>query len=145
MSTYNLKDKIDCNQEFINNLEAKSWQEVENLQSQIANIEENSSVKQLLNNLLTSYYIFIGGLENLTPDNNTNFEIKTTRTPMVLDTQQKDTTDLRPSSLKIEPEIPMQSSTFKATEPQTFEPFEYFVDFDEPIGEPISDEDLYNI
>ena len=23
------------------------------------------------------------------------------------------------------------------------EPFEYFVDFDEPIGDPISDEDLY--
>ena len=26
----------------------------------------------------------------------------------------------------------------------TSEPFEYFVDFDEPIGEPLTDDDLYN-
>ena len=25
----------------------------------------------------------------------------------------------------------------------TSEPFEYFVDFDEPIGEPLTDDDLY--
>ena len=27
---------------------------------------------------------------------------------------------------------------------EVIEPFEYFVDFDEPVGDPITDDDLYN-
>ena len=66
MELYNLKEKIQVNKEFLEALTAKGWQEVEYLQNQIVNIDkENIEVIQLLNNLLTSYYIFIGGVENL--------------------------------------------------------------------------------
>ena len=65
---YCLKDKIVVTKDFLNDLEAKSWQEIEHLQNQIANIEankESAPLLKLLNNLLTSYYVFTGGLENL--------------------------------------------------------------------------------
>ena len=38
METYNLKDKILITKDFLNELEAKGWQEIEYLQAQIANI-----------------------------------------------------------------------------------------------------------
>jgi hypothetical protein len=143
MSTYNLKDKITTTKEFLNELETKSWQEIEHLQTQIANIEdtrENAPVIQLLKNLLTSYYVFIGGIENITIDNTTTIK-QTTDTG----SKEVDLTKLTKGTLNdvISVEVPNNSIEPIAEEPQDFEPFEYFVDFDEPSGEPISDKELY--
>jgi hypothetical protein len=139
---YNLKDKIEVTEEFLNDLITKNWQEVEAMQQQIANIDTSSklgaAVAKLLKNTCTSYYVLIGCLETLVenPD-----------------------TELVAQEQEIEPEVTNDAVTTEPTvddviEPEVtqidnietnvdFEPFEYFVDFDEPSGVPISDQDLY--
>jgi len=133
---YELKDKLQVTKEFLNDLEVKSWQEIEHLQNQIVNIEatkENLELIQLLKNLLTSYYVFTGGLENL----NDNTNKLTINEPKSIE------------SIKLEPEATF-SDEFVTSEValeqnmDSSEPFEYFVDFDEPVGEPLTDEELYN-
>ena len=141
---YELKDKINITKELLSDLEMKSWQEIEYLQAQIANLADTvagNKVRQLLKNLLTSYYVFAGGIENLTeqPINEPVEEV----TPVE-------------SELIIEPEIESEitiSEPVNYAEPvetegyidnEVSDPFEYFVDFDDPIGEPLTDKDLYN-
>lgn len=143
---YALKDKLSITKEFLSDLEMKCWQEIEHLQSQIANIEEteeNLKVLQLLKNLLTSYYVFTGGLENLSNERATT---KVMNCPKQVETEIK-------VANAVEPEVSYddiyEDDLFEpvAVEKQDaadeIEPFEYFVDFDEPIGDPLSDEDLY--
>jgi hypothetical protein len=148
MDTYQLKDKIQITKDFLSDLEAKSWQEIDHLQNQIANIEstkENNQIIQLLKNLLTSYYVFAGGLENMSSE-------------AILDkpvTIEEPIKMMEPATMKIPMdndeklvlEIPVDDFEEPAfntdTKGATVEPFEYFVDFDEPSGEPLSDEDLY--
>ena len=142
MELYNLKEKIQVNKEFLDSLTAKGWQEVEYLQNQIINIEkENSEVLQLLNNLLTSYYVFIGGVENLIDKPVVSVK------PAAEPTKEKEDTPQEIIINKSEPEFFEDNMTFEdevtKQEELDFEPFEYFVDFEEPTGEPISDEDLY--
>lgn len=142
MELYNLKEKIQVNKEFLDSLTAKGWQEVEYLQNQIINIEkENSEVLQLLNNLLTSYYVFIGGVENLIDKPVVSVK------PAVELTKEKEDTPQEIIINKSEPKFFEDNMTFEdevaKQEELDFEPFEYFVDFEEPTGEPISDEDLY--
>lgn len=153
MEPYCLKDKILITKDFLCELESKSWQEIEVLQNQIANIddnEENTAILQLLKNLLTSYYIFIGGLENLTE---TSLSAKTTvGKDLSIDTnhllEPVMEAKLDKDALDGTFEVPSNAQTIKMpqikAEENAFEPFEYFVDFDEPSGEPISDEDLYS-
>ena len=65
---YELKDKITITQELLSELEMKGWQEIEHLQDQINNLAEgpaNDKLRQLFKNLLTSYYVFTGGIETL--------------------------------------------------------------------------------
>ena len=132
MPTYYLKDKIKANKDFINELEKKSWAEIENLQNQINNIEaseESKTLIQLIKKLLTSYYVFVGGLENLNSESSSvsisKPEFKELETVLVL------------------PEENLEVQDVDTINTSDYEPFEYFVDFDEPIGKPLSDEDLY--
>jgi hypothetical protein len=145
---YNLKDKLQVTKEFLTDIETKSWQEIEHLQSQIANIAEGEELAQLLKNLLTSYYVFVGGIER----------ISAKPTPTV--TKVIPFTD----NVCVEKELitaePIDSNSVKEfnnkevfadleraraeSQESSVEPFEYFVDFDEPVGEPITDDDLYN-
>ena len=150
MEPYCLKDKILITKDFLRELESKSWQEIEVLQNQIANIddnEENTVILQLLKSLLTSYYVFIGGLENLTE---TSLSTKTTvGKDLSIDTiEPVMVAKLDEDTLDGTFEVPSNAQTIKIpqikAEENAFEPFEYFVDFDEPLGEPISDEDLYS-
>ena len=65
---YTLKDKITVTKDFINELAEKSWHDIEHIQNQLANLadtEEGKKVGKLLSSLLTSYYVFVGGLENI--------------------------------------------------------------------------------
>ena len=139
MDAYNLKDKIQITSEFLGDLETKSWQEIEHLQAQIANIEVNQESTPLINllkNLLTSYYVFAGGLENLSGE------------PISIDSTYAEKPEekvLPLADIKLEAPIeePIRDSSNDIRAADTFEPFEFFVDFDEPSGEPLSDEELY--
>lgn len=144
---YELKEKINITQELLSELEMKSWQEIEYLQAQIDNLAEgpmNEALRQLFKNLLTSYYVFTGGLENL---NNEKTFVKAAEFENKNYTEKELTVDMpiqTPAKANIYPvnntAAPLHTAVTKQVE---IEPFEYFVDFDDPLGEPISDEDLY--
>ena len=140
---YSLKDKISVTAEFLNELISKSWQETETLQQQIANIDTNtklgSETVKYLKNACTNYYILIGCLEALVENPNTaETEIETdaaipqnTVNAEAYDEPYK--AEANTEEMPILPTVPTDD----------FEPFEYFVDFDEPSGTPITDTDLY--
>jgi hypothetical protein len=144
---YELKDKIQITKEFLNDLEAKSWHEIEHIQSQIVNIEPSSKIVQLLKNLLTSYYIFVGGLENISSEELASESITkytdniSEKEPVIV--HAKKAKEEHKTELYSDDDIYEPLVTAGQIE-QDSEPFEYFVDFDEPVGEPITDEDLYN-
>ena len=66
---YTLKNKIEVSKEFLSDLIARYWQESENVNQQIANIDTSSyigaEVAKLLKNASTNYYVLIGCLETL--------------------------------------------------------------------------------
>jgi hypothetical protein len=140
---YSLKDKIEVTEEFLNELIAKNWQETDALQQQIANIDTSTQlgakVARVLKNTCTNYYVLIGCLESLIEGDIPQREFIT-----------KDEHD----DMSVEPEIETPQEHLATVDNQelspnaeintNFEPFEYFVDFDEPCGEPITDKDLYN-
>lgn len=138
---YELKDKITTTEELLQELEAKCWQEIDYLQAQINNLADgatNNKLRQLFKNLLTSYYIFTGGIETLaeapidntaTSTENTEEEPIDVEQEIAIDNEHQDedtyTQDIDANNLEVS------------------DPFEYFVDFDDPVGEPLTDEDLY--
>lgn len=135
-----LKDKIKIDNNFINDLISKSWQDSESIQNQINSIDATSpkatKVVKLLKDLLTSYYVFTGCLENLEFDPNPEDSSE----PKSM--QQEEPVDSSEISV-VEPVL--VTDVLDAIETETVsEPFEYFVDFDEPTGEPLTDDDLYN-
>jgi hypothetical protein len=141
---YNLKDKIEVTEEYLNELISKSWQEAESIQQQIANIDTSTQlgaeVVRLLNNTCTNYYVLIGCLESLAEGNMPKPAVEITNkvNPM------QDATELEipQDSLSID-YLPVDTRNGSVENDTDFEPFEYFVDFDEPSGEPLSDEDIY--
>ena len=135
-----LKNKLTVTKDFIDDLCNKSWQEIEHLQTQLANIadsEEGKKVSQLIKNLVTSYYVFIGSLENLNDINYTTQDVVQVKEPEAIEIEPQ----VEPDTM-FEPED--EYAQAKTIDLDISEPFEYFVDFDEPTGEPLTDEDLYN-
>ena len=139
---YELQDKINTTKELLSELEMKGWQEIEHLQTQIANLAEgsvNDKLRQLFKNLLTSYYVFTGGVETLLSEPEHEIakpdkHVAEVKTDLVIDEPV--------ITEPIDDFVP--ENTYSIKDYEVSEPFEYFVDFDEPIGEPISDKDLYN-
>jgi hypothetical protein len=142
---YTLKDKLNVTKDFIEELTEKSWQEIEQLQNQVANIadtDEGTKVKKLLNNLLTSYYVFVGGLENFDSVNNSPDQTVEIHTDEL---NQIEAVDEPGTEVKLElASEPLELTSTSISDLDVSEPFEYFVDFDDPIGAPLTDEDLYN-
>lgn len=143
---YNLKDKIEITADFLNELITKSWQEVETIQQQIANIDSSSQlgaeVSKLLKNVCTGYYTLIGCLEDAAEEPSAiKLATKAVNEPVTEVLQNRsdefdaEVVNTETSTLNIATIVDVK---------QDFEPFEYFVDFDEPIGDPLSDKDLYN-
>jgi hypothetical protein len=138
---YKLKDKITTTEELLSELETKSWQEIEYLQAQITNLAEgptNDKLRQLFKNLLTSYYVFAGGIETLIGE--PEYKVTEPIKPEAMSDVDKEI--IEPAAETINDFTP--NNTHPVDNYEAGEPFEYFVDFDEPVGEPISDDDLYN-
>jgi hypothetical protein len=140
---YCLKDKIQITDEYVESLIEKGWQEIETLQGHLSNISSDSAgsekIKQFLNNLLTSYYIFVGNLEGFTARERI---VSSAEEGQEIPDVGEEGKALETEEVYIEPSTFIVQSHTEPTE-DTFEPFEYFVDFEEPVGEPLSDEDLY--
>ena len=142
-----LKDKIKITDEYLQELVSKSWHESENLQRQIKALNVISSkdakVVELLKQLLTSYQIFIGCLEGLSEE--TFEEVKTKAVLPEFESEPVVSEVVIDESLTDEITFLETNSTDTLMESvEVQEPFEYFVDFDDPVGEPITDKDLYN-
>lgn len=139
---YNLKEKIKVTKEFLDELITKSWQEAESLQQQIVNINTSTQlgaeVVKLLKNTCTNYYVLIGCLEALVE--NPSADDKQSAEPEAL---QNMTEPEVFKELVMSEEEPKETINLPTERSEDFEPFEYFVDFDEPVGEPLSDKDLY--
>ena len=137
---YTLKDKIVVTKDFIEELTEKTWHDIEHIQSQLANLsdtEDSKQVKKLLSNLLTSYYIFVGSLENID-------SVSTIPAPHAEAPEEVSDTVDEPV---LEPELmyePIEIEDTAEMEVEVSDPFEYFVDFDDPVGEPLTDDDLYS-
>ena len=132
-----LKNKLTVTKDFIDELCTKGWQEIEHLQTQLANIadtEEGKKVSQLIKNLVTSYYVFVGSLENL-DEVDLGIQVMTPN-------KKQEPVELEPQATQ-EVQIDLDDEYAQA-DIDISEPFEYFVDFDEPTGEPLTDKDLYN-
>lgn len=144
---YELKEKITATEDFLNELAAKSWQDIDHLQAQITNIADgqlNDRLKQLYKNLLTSYYVFVGGVEMLLSE-------------PILPTVDEDIPQEEPSEEEaIQTDIVNGSELItidanddvlipvNTTDNVESDPFEFYVDFDDPIGDPLTDDDLYS-
>ena len=142
-----LKDKIKITDEYLQELISKSWHESENLQRQIKALSVISSkdakVVELLKQLLTNYQIFIGCLEGLSEE--TFEEVKTKAVLPEFESEPVVSEVVIDESLTDEITFLETNSTDTLLESvEVQEPFEYFVDFDDPVGEPITDKDLYN-
>ena len=137
----------DISKELIKNFTDKSWQEIENIKLQLNSLSKNTHVEKAahaaLNDLLTSYYIFVGRLESLLDDGSIANMAETEKRPAA-----------KPEHPTVIPNVDVHNTkdTFIDNIPKVqitdstdvdFEPFEYFVDFDEPVGNPLSDKDLY--
>ena len=84
----------------------------------------------------SSYYVFTGCLETL--------ENEPIDAIGQVPTQQEKPTEV-PAELELENNSDANIlSEFDNEIVSDSEPFEYFVDFDEPTGEPLTDDDLYN-
>lgn len=130
---YSLKDKIEVTAEFLNGLITKNWQETEAIQRQIANIDTSTQlgaeVARVLKNTCTNHYVLIGCLERLAEG----------------DLSQHETMAQYESEAEGQQDSSVTQELSHGTNVNAdFEPFEYFVDFDEPSGEPITDKDLYS-
>lgn len=139
-----LKNKIKVDNNFINDLITKSWLDSESIQNQIDSIEVDSSVAaktvKLLKDLLTSYYVFTGCLETL---ENEPTEITKSAEFVKPEVSVSETPTIIPEE-PVKIEVPATDMLIKLEDNNDSEPFEYFVDFDEPTGEPLTDDDLYN-
>ena len=142
---YTLKDKIEVTKDFLEDLIKKNWQEVEAIQQQISCIDTSTKlgteVSKVLQNVCTNYYVLIGCLESITENPDTalidNTEAIVTDQEPALECDVITTGHTEPSFNNL------QMASEGGDQNLDFEPFEYFVDFDEPSGEPISDKDLY--
>lgn len=137
---HELKEKLEVTNKFIQELISKSWQDAEALQQQAINIDSSTAlgkaVVKLLCDLSTNYYVLIGCLENLLDGNPEALETETV--PQVMEEPKPSYEDV--NGYATEPDLLPDTA---ASEYTNFEPFEYFVDFDDPIGDPMSDKDLY--
>lgn len=139
---YNLKEKLVVTEEYLNDLISKSWLETEAIQQQIANIDASTKlgagVVKILKNACTNYYVLIGCLEALA-ENPNSIEITGVGQETFQNTTEQKVFD-EPAEAT---EAPKEILSLPVESNDNFEPFEYFVDFEEPSGDPLSDEDLY--
>ena len=144
-----MNNKVVVDENFLNELINKSWLDSEHIQNQLENIDSSTalgmSVIKALKNLLISQHVFTGCLENLAEEISfLNITQSITDTTTIdTDSQKivhiKDKTNIEPQYDETEN---LNSIKYSNTASES-EPFEYFVDFEEPIGKPLTDEELY--
>ena len=143
---------------FITSFVSRGWEEVGMLKEQIKALKEEFSgkniakIEEILQGLIDAYLINIGQLELFLHENDYVEvpEIEEEKEEKVEEpTEENEIED--EVEVAAEEEVEVEDEIEAEVEPQNvvrqtpgdFEAFEYFVDFDEPEGDPLTDDDLY--
>lgn len=133
---------------FITSFVSRGWEEVGMLKEQIKALKEEfggkgiEKIEEIFQGLIDAYLINIGQLELFLHEND-YVEVPEIEEEKVEEPVEEEETE---EEVEIEDEVEVEVEPQKIVKnvPADFEAFEYFVDFDEPEGEALTDDDLYN-
>ena len=133
---------------FITSFVSRGWEEVGMLKEQIKALKEEfggkgiEKIEEIFQGLIDAYLINIGQLELFLHEND-YVEVPEIEEEKVEEPVEEEETE---KEVEIEDEVEVEVEPQKIVKnvPADFEAFEYFVDFDEPEGEALTDDDLYN-
>lgn len=133
---------------FITSFVSRGWEEVGMLKEQIKALKEEfggkgiEKIEEIFQGLIDAYLINIGQLELFLHEND-YVEVPEIEEEKVEEPVEEEETE---EEVEIDDEVEVEVEPQKIVKnvPADFEAFEYFVDFDEPEGKALTDEDLYN-
>ena len=138
---------------FITSFVSRGWEEVGMLKEQIKALKEEfggkgiEKIEEIFQGLIDAYLINIGQLELFLHENDyvevPEIEEEKAEEPVEEENEEVEETE---EEVEIDDEVEVEVEPQKVVKnvPADFEAFEYFVDFDEPEGEALTDDDLYN-
>ena len=142
---------------FITSFVSRGWEEVGMLKEQIKALKEEfggkgiEKIEEIFQGLIDAYLINIGQLELFLHENDYVEvpEIEEEKEEKVEEPAEEDEIEVADEEEieiedEIEAEVEVEPQSVVRQTPGDFEAFEYFVDFDEPEGEALTDDDLYN-
>jgi hypothetical protein len=105
-------------------------------------------IEEIFQGLIDAYLINIGQLELFLHENDYVEvpEIEEEKVEEPVEEEETEEAEEAEEEVEIEDEVEVEVEPQKIVKnvPADFEAFEYFVDFDEPSGEALTDDDLYN-
>jgi hypothetical protein len=105
-------------------------------------------IEEIFQGLIDAYLINIGQLELFLHENDYVEvpEIEEEKVEEPTEEEIEEVEEAEEEEVEIEDEVEVEVEPQKVVKnvPADFEAFEYFVDFDEPSGEALTDDDLYN-
>lgn len=140
---------------FITSFVSRGWEEVGMLKEQIKALKEEFSgkniekIEEIFQGLIDAYLINIGQLELFLHEND---YVEVPEIEQAEDTKSEEkesevSTEGPKEAIKVEDDFDdepvVEPKRVIKDVPADFEEFEYFVDFDEPSGEALTDDDLY--
>ena len=135
---------------FITSFVSRGWEEVGMLKEQIKALKEEfggkgiEKIEEIFQGLIDAYLINIGQLELFLHEND-YVEVPEIEEEKVEEPAEEDEAEEEfETEDEIEAEVEVEPQRVVRQTPGDFEAFEYFVDFDEPEGEALTDDDLYN-
>lgn len=138
---------------FITSFVSRGWEEVGMLKEQIKALKEEfggkgiEKIEEIFQGLIDAYLINIGQLELFLHENDyvevPEIEEEKVEEPTEEEIEEEEEAE---EEVEIDDEVEVEVEPQKVVKnvPADFEAFEYFVDFDEPEGEALTDDDLYN-
>lgn len=143
---------------FITSFVSRGWEEVGMLKEQIkalkAEFKNVDKIEEILQGLIDAYLINIGQLELFLHENEyvevpAIEETSDKKEDEEVSTSEEESEEVEPEVKVIEVEAPAEESepegrVVMQPAPKDFEAFEYFVDFDDPTGDPLTDDDIYD-
>ena len=138
---------------FITSFVSRGWEEVGMLKEQIKALKEEfggkgiEKIEEIFQGLIDAYLINIGQLELFLHENDYVEvpEIEEEKAEEPVEEEENEEVEETEEEVEIYDEVEVEVEPQKVVKnvPADFEAFEYFVDFDEPEGEALTDDDLY--
>ena len=139
---------------FITSFVSRGWEEVGMLKEQIKALKEEfggkgiEKIEEIFQGLIDAYLINIGQLELFLHENDYVEvpEIEEEKVEEPVEEEENEEVEETEEEVEIDDKVEVEVEPQKVVKnvPADFEAFEYFVDFDEPEGEALTDDDLYN-